>query len=274
MAVLATAVPTSVSAKGSGTPKVDYAEGEAIVVLKDSASSEFTKQKKAPAVYGSGVKLKNTYSFSKKSGDFRVAVLKSTTLTTKQILSNLKKNTEIKYAFPNYKSKITSITDDAYSDFQWALENKGQNNGTKGIDVKADALWDKASEAEEEKVVAVIDTGIDYTNEEFKDILWKNPYGSKLVGTCGADFSGTIADRKPYDDNGHGTHVAGIIAGKSDNGVGISGINKSNVKIMAVKAFDNEGYGYDDSILACFEYIERAIKLGTKISAIFLSLSL
>lgn len=261
-------VPATVTAVEDINTNARYVEGEAVVVLNNSANSNYTKQQKAALVYGKGVKIKDTYSFNKKSGDIRVAVLKSSTLSTKQMVSSLKKDSKIKYAFPNFIMKATSITDDEYSDYQWALDNKGQQNGTKGIDVNAEALWTKASESKDEKVVAIIDTGIDYNSEEFKDVLWKNPYGNKLVGKFGADFTGMIEDGTPLDDNGHGSHVAGIIAGKSDNKTGISGINKSNVKIMALKMLDCDGNGSFDSEMACFEYVERALELGTKISAI------
>lgn len=262
-----------VSASAIGTKKKDskkpnYVEGEAIVVLKDSAGSDYTKSSKAASVYGEGIKLKDSYSFSKKTGKLRMAVLKSSTLTTKEIISGLKKNVEVKYAFPNYKKKASAITEDTYSKFQWPLDNIGQNNGKAGVDIKADTLWESASKAKDENVVAVLDTGIDIKNDEFKNVLWQNPYGNKLLGTCGIDLTGTYTDFKPYDDHGHGTHIAGAIAAESGNQKGISGMNKSNVKIMAVKILDSMGSGSDDGILAGFAYIQRAVELGTRVTAV------
>ncbi len=262
-------VPASALSTGKkDNKKINYVEGEAIVVLRDNADSNYTKASKASVLYGNGVKLKESYSFRKKSGNLCVAVLKSATLTTKEIISGLKKNSKIKYAFPNYKKKASAITEDTYSKFQWPLENTGQNNGKAGVDIKADELWDKAGKAQDENVVAVLDTGIDIKNDEFKDVLWKNPYGNKLLGSCGIDLTGTYSDFKPNDDHGHGSHVAGVIAAKSGNQTGISGVNKSNVKIMAVKILNSMGGGTDAGILAGFEYVQRAIELGTKVTAI------
>ncbi len=262
-------VPASALSSGKKDNKTkNYVEGEAIVVLRDSADFNYTKASKASVLYGNGVKLKESYSFKKKSGNLRVAVLKSATLSTKEIISGLKKNSKIKYAFPNYKKKASAITEDTYSKFQWPLENVGQNNGKAGVDIKADELWSKAGKAQNENVVAVLDTGIDIKNDEFKDVLWKNPYGNKLLGPCGIDLTGTYSDYKPIDDHGHGSHIAGVIAAKSGNKTGISGVNKSNVKIMAVKILNSMGGGTDDGILAGFEYVQRAIELGTKVTAV------
>lgn len=259
---------SALDTKKKENKKENYAQGEAIVVLKDSAGADYTRAKKASSVYGKGITLKNTMSFKKNSGNTRMAVLKSSSLSTKEIISSLKKNVEIKYAFPNYKKKVSALTNDAYSKFQWPLENTGQNSGKKGVDIKAEKLREEGSKTETENVVAVLDTGIDYKSDEFKDVLWNNPYGNKLLGRYGYDLTETYADGKPMDDHGHGSHVSGIIAAKSDNEKGISGICKSGVKIMAVKVVTSGGASSTELLLAGFEYVKRASELGTKISAV------
>ncbi len=50
----------------------------------------------------------------------------------------------------------------------------------------------------------------------------------------------------PLDDNGHGTHTAGIIGAVGNNGIGVSGVNW-NVQVMAVKFLDSSGSGTDDN---------------------------
>jgi thermitase len=79
-------------------------------------------------------------------------------------------------------------------------------------------------------IVAVIDTGVDYTHPD-------------LVGRVikGRDF--VNADGNPMDDNGHGTHVAGIIAAKANNSYGIAGVSWKS-KILAVKVLNSQGAGY------------------------------
>jgi thermitase len=78
-------------------------------------------------------------------------------------------------------------------------------------------------------VVAVLDTGVDYTHPD-------------LVGKVikGKDFVNDDTD--PMDDHGHGTHVAGVIAALTNNAYGMAGISW-NGKILAVKVLDFKGYG-------------------------------
>ncbi|MBE6719820.1 MAG: hypothetical protein E7571_04070 [Ruminococcaceae bacterium] len=244
-----------------------YVEGEIIVVLKDNADKKYLKASATKTAYGSSFKQKNAFTFGTAKNGVNAVVLKSGTLTTKQMLAQVKKNNAVKYALPNYKVKASSITDDTYSEYQWALDNTGQNFSTAGNDTNADALWKDAEKSEEEQVVAIVDTGIDWNHPDLKDVVWNNPYGKKLLGKHGMDFTGTINNGEPYDDNGHGSHCAGIIAAQANNGEGISGINASNVKIMGLKFLDSDGGGTTEGALAAYEYLQRAVKLGTNVVA-------
>ena len=84
-------------------------------------------------------------------------------------------------------------------------------------------------------VVAVIDSGVDGGHEDLQ---------GALVG--GYDFVDDDSD--PSDGNGHGTHCAGIIGARMNNGAGGVGI-APNVSIMPVRVLDNQGYGEDDAII-------------------------
>lgn len=282
MAASCLALPSTAFAeiekKTANIPKgASYVEGEVIAVLNSTVTDKEIKN--VATNFGRDLSIADTYDFgtvdgtySKDSetdmGDLKVATFTSDTLDTEQMLKKLARNSRVKYAFPNYILKATDITDDTYSKYQWALDNQGQNGGTAGYDVNADALWPAASSSKEEQIVAVLDTGIDYNNEDLKDSLWVNPYGTKLVGKYGYDFTGENRDLSPLDNNGHGTHVAGIIAGAADNQKGISGINKSNVKIMSLKWLDEDGSGETDDVIAAYEYVYRAMKLGANVVAI------
>jgi subtilisin family serine protease len=101
-------------------------------------------------------------------------------------------------------------------------------------------------------VVAVIDTGVDYTHPDLAANMWVNAgefgktvgvdddgngyvddiHGARVIG---GDLSGS-----PTDDHGHGTHVAGIIAAQADNGIGGVGV-APGVRIMAIKAAQYSG---------------------------------
>ena len=84
-------------------------------------------------------------------------------------------------------------------------------------------------------VIAVVDTGVDLDHPEFQDRI-----------TQGFDFVDydNIAD----DGDGHGTHVAGTIAG-ADDGEGITGV-APDASIMPIRVLDDEGYGYISDIIA------------------------
>lgn len=92
--------------------------------------------------------------------------------------------------------------------------------------------------------VAVVDTGVDYNHPDLKNRVLKN---------LGYDFYN--GDKDPMDDGWHGTHVAGIIAAESENGIGISGITGSlDIKIIPVKVMNGMGQGPSGIIAQGIKY--------------------
>ncbi len=252
----------------------NYAEGQAVIMYDSTGTS--TKSRMSTS-WGSGIEIVDTYIFEQneaktktrsvsETNDLSVSLVKSDKYSTEELITILKKNKNIKYAEPNYKIKKLNYNDTYYK-YQWALNNEGQNAGIEGLDINADIefLGDKDSK---ERVIALVDTGIDYTHEDLKDVIWNNPYNNKkLYGEHGYDFINSDAD--PMDDNGHGSHCSGIMAGKSDNGTGIAGIAKSsNVKIMGLKILDEEGYGYGMESVGAYNYIYKAQQLGVNVVAV------
>ncbi|MFE5690113.1 S8 family serine peptidase, partial [Streptomyces sp. NPDC056512] len=93
--------------------------------------------------------------------------------------------------------------------------------------------------------VAVLDSGVDYSHPDLGGALGK---GHKVVG--GYDFVNRDAD--PTDDNGHGTHVAGIIAGRAAEKGGVTGV-APGADLLAYKVMDDAGAGYTSDIVAGIE---------------------
>ncbi|MDR3626570.1 MAG: S8 family serine peptidase, partial [Ignavibacteriaceae bacterium] len=91
-------------------------------------------------------------------------------------------------------------------------------------------------------IIGIIDTGIDYLHPALGGGFGT---GFKVIG--GYDFVNN--DNDPIDDNGHGTHVAGIIAAKGDSLTGIA----PDASLMAFKVLNSEGYGTESSVLAGIE---------------------
>ena len=94
--------------------------------------------------------------------------------------------------------------------------------------VNADIVWPDAKAAE----VAVVDTGVDAQHPE-------------LMGLVVNGFDFVNNDGIANDDNGHGTHVAGIIAAKSNNKTGMAGVSRARIYAIKVLAADGSGTYFD-----------------------------
>lgn len=130
----------------------------------------------------------------------------------------------VAYAEPNHViHALETNPDDPRFDEQWALGK-----------IEAPAAWDIMT-GTSDIVIAIIDTGIDYTHPDLD--------GGRYIG--GYDFINE--DNDPMDDEGHGTHVAGIAAADTDNGVGVAGLDW-NSQFMAIKVLDAEGVGSDSDL--------------------------
>ncbi len=105
--------------------------------------------------------------------------------------------------------------------------------------ISAEGGWD-VTHGSGSVTIAVIDTGIDYDHPDLS--------GKVLSGRNYVDGS-----YDPYDDNGHGTHVAGLAAAMTDNGVGVAGVDWS-ARILPLKVLDSSGSGYDSDIASAIRY--------------------
>lgn len=97
-------------------------------------------------------------------------------------------------------------------------------------------------------VVAIIDSGVDYTNDEIKNNMWSSTAcvdenNQTITGGCtnGYDFVDNDKDPSATDGFDHGTAVATLIAGSTDNGLGVASLSQNRTKIMALRVADN-GY--------------------------------
>jgi subtilisin family serine protease len=129
----------------------------------------------------------------------------------------------------------------------WGLDNNGEYS-LKSSHVNIRNAW-KITRGKKNIVVAVIDTGIDPNHEDLKDNLWHDP----KTGEYGYDFLNNKPN--PVDENGHGTHVAGIIASSNKTMHGASGV-APDVKIMAIKIFSKNNYYYNgvDNTIKAIKY--------------------
>ncbi|HEY9285310.1 MAG TPA: S8 family serine peptidase [Pyrinomonadaceae bacterium] len=156
---------------------------------------------------------------------------------------------------------------------QWSLDNRGQSGGAAGADMCALGAWSKTT-GSRKVIVAVLDTGVDYTHRDLKGNMWARPaalgpYVDEHLGTID-DLRGYDAadnDGDPRDDNGHGTHCAGIVGAEGGNSEGIAGVNW-RVEIMPLKFMDRSGRGSTKDAIEAINYVVARKRAGVNVRII------
>ncbi len=153
--------------------------------------------------------------------------------------------------------------------FEFLLYNK--ITAVENIDIDATKAWEVVGDSGRDVIVAIIDTGVDYTHEDLKEAIWINE-GEISGDGIDNDANGYVDDVYGWDfyndqpyvinssstDYNHATHVAGIIAATINN-TGIAGIiPNNNVKIMTIKALGGSvGSGETINIVNAIEYAQK-----------------
>lgn len=128
----------------------------------------------------------------------------------------------VEYAEPDFIVKAFGIPNDPYVDIQWGFTNSSDT------DIDAPEAWDVTT-GTPEVTIAILDSGVDQDHEDL---------AAKIVANENFTTSGTVDDLL-----GHGTHVAGIAAAVTNNGIGIAGVGYS-CSIINVKVLGDDGSGY------------------------------
>jgi subtilisin family serine protease len=169
---------------------------------------------------------------------------------------------DVEYAETNGLAKIAcGIPNDENFSKQWSLDNTGQTGGISDCDIDGPEVWDMVT-GNSDLVIAVIDSGIDYTHPDFDDNLWSNEDEIPDNG-IDDDENGFIDDVKgwdwwddendPLDEMGHGTACAGVVGAVGNNGIGIAGVCW-DCKIMPLKIMNDTGWCYYIDIANSIEY--------------------
>jgi subtilisin family serine protease len=198
-------------------------------------------------------------------------------LSVKDAITQYMSDPNVEYAEPNYiKRALSRIPNDTYFGNQWALHNTGTYaGGTVDADIDAPEAWD-ISTGSSNIVIAVLDTGIDYSHADLAGNIWTNPGETNCANGGDDDGNGFIDDCRgwnfvddnndPMDDFGHGTHVAGIIGADGDNGIGVSGV-MWNVRLMPLKVCDASGSCDTADEIAAIDYVVLMKNGGANIKA-------
>ncbi len=250
-------------------------------ILKESLGDDFV--------------IKDTVLFddSKAQDGPDISLVSSGRYTTEKMIELLSSNDDISFAEPNYYTELSSADyslNDAYASYSYQLYGQDSKNtesekpaNTRGfkdkqISINAPTGWKQYEESNsksEDAVVALLDTGIDDYHEDLADVLWHNPNDIGLSGDYGYDFL-TNSDN-PVDNDGHGTHCAGIIAAQDNNDVGVAGVaSKAGVKVMMLKVIGDPGVDKEGnpiqasttfSSIGALAYVKKAKERGVNIVA-------
>lgn len=166
-------------------------------------------------------------------------------------------NDNIEYIQTDYKLILSSV-----SDTETPFDMFQNTNSDLSVDITEPY---PNSPKEDEVVIAVIDSGVDVSHEAISESIWHNPnetddevdsdgngYIDDIVGWDFAEDKPLIYDETKIADFNHGTHIAGIIAGQSDEIQGIF----PEAKVMPLKAF-KDGSAYTSDIIKAINYAEN-----------------
>lgn len=212
----------------------------------------------------------------------RTRRVRSRSYDVNTLVSYMRTRGDVAVAEPNYVQYALATPNDPNFGTLWGLLNTGQtvngDPGTAGKDIHAVSAWD-VSTGSRANVVAVVDTGVDYTHPDLAANIWSAPSAFSVVinGTtinCAAGTHGFNAINNtcdPMDDNSHGTHVSGTIGGVGNNGVGVTGVNWT-ASIMGAKFLNGSGSGSTSDAIKAIEFtIQAKQKFGANANVRVLS---
>lgn len=181
----------------------------------------------------------------------------------------LRTNPAVERAEPNFLiSHDEGVPNDTRLHEQWALRNTGASGGQIGADINAMPAWGTTTGAVT-TVIAVIDSGIDFTHPDLRNNQWAN--SDERDNGRDDDSDGFTDDLHGWDwvansnaikdEQGHGTNVAGIIAAEGNNSTGVTGV-MWRAGLMSLRVLDNTGTG---DVAAAVEAIDYAIAHGAQV---------
>jgi thermitase len=255
---LAKQAPSRHSGAGESLFGQEVAPGEVIVRFKPGAS----RSDRAEAERDAGASLERKLLLS------RTELVEVTPGEEKDAAAKLERDPNVLYAEPNAIVHEDATPNDPRFPDLWGLNNTGQQvDGVAGLadaDVDAPEAWNLGTGLVSSVRVAVVDSGVVANHPDLAANMFINPGesgGGKETNGIDDDGNGKVDDFRgwdfAYNDNNpntnrdHGTHVAGTIAARSNNGLGVAGAASFPTtagswlgpKILPVKVLNEQGSG-------------------------------
>ena len=275
--LVALAGSVSLNAAGKSDARPPSVPGEIIVGFKPGVSHG-RQRRRAPS--HARARRRSRCSDCRRSGRSRRTSQEG---RLEDALKQLENDPRVRYAEPNYVVRASVIPDDPSFSQLSVFHNTGQNvnsaTGTPDADIDAPRGMGRRHR-QLSIVVASIDTSIDFSHPDLggsattSPLQWVNPGENCGSGdatiVCAQrangvdnDADGYVDDwrgwnfvsnaNNPLDDHGHGTHTMGTVAGRGNNGIGVTGVNWTS-KVMSLKFLDSFGGGPDDAAAAAVLY--------------------
>src|SRR5712671_1511244 len=172
-----------------------------------------------------------------------------------KVIQLLRERQEVRFAEPDYLQTVSAST---------------LPNGTAGADERALAAWGITT-GTNSVVVAVLDTGVQYSHPDLFTNMWNNPGGifGCSAGTHGFNVLTSSCD--PMDDDtaysGHGSHVSGILGAVANNAAGVAGVNWTT-SIMALKWVNSGGTGATSDLISAMDKVITANQAGVNVRVV------
>jgi serine protease len=224
----------------------DAVPGEVVVGYESGATSLHTRIERATG----------TSTDERLPGDAKTLDIEDGD-TVGATIAELRRHDEVSYAHPNWRVHASDFFPNDpgrgapgdWTQLQW--------NFTGPASVNAPAAWDLARQAGapggKGVIVAIIDSGVAY---ESRGSFLRAPDLGRTSTAFVPGYDWVGRDHHPNDEESHGTHVAGTIAQRTNNGLGLTGL-AYGVKIMPLRVLDRRGFGDFASIASAIKYAAR-----------------
>jgi serine protease len=241
----------------------EYVPGEILVRYRSETAAKFEETMAQPLAIDGRVINLNIQPFDGSDLVEGLRLARVAPAFTLETIEALNERSDVLYAEPNYIWRADAIPNDPRFPDQYALQR-----------ISAPAAWD-ITQGDQNVIVGVIDTGIDINHQDLRDNIWRNPgetpddnidndnngYVDDIYGWDFANGDKSVFDNASQDT--HGTHVAGTIGARGNNGIGVTGVNW-RVSMMSLKVVGASGAS-TSKIIEAYNYArmmkERGINL-------------